>query len=380
MKILITEDDPHKLAEISAYAASIGFAEENILSASNMVDFMSKFDASVSICVIDLLIPAYDGAPVEKNGVGVLQAIDRIGAGHVKMLAISAYPNEFNELRPRFESRGCMIVSFLEKEVWQSALRLMSVQARSFEKKDFLIFCALRSERAPYTGMDDLSSRAVNRENISRLDVVLCGRSGSIIEMPRMGLTDAAITAAICIERFSPRLVAMSGICAGVEGRAELGQLLVSELAYEYQSGKWTADGFSQEPYQIPISEPVRTLLRELVDDAELIGRLEAGWTSVRPAEALPPKLATFTSGSAVIASEKFMEQVSSHHRRVSGLDMEIYALHRAAHLAKCRPEIICAKTVVDLGSRGKDDALQAYGCHISARFIVEAVASFFSQ
>jgi len=378
VKILITEDDPVKLQEISTYASSIGIESGDVLSAKNMVEFMSKFDPSISICVIDLLIPAYQGASVQTNGLGVLQAIDSVGAGRVKMLAISSYPEEFEKLRPQFESRGCMIVSFHQKEVWQNALRLMSVQARSVEKKDFLIFCALASERSPYTGMSELSGRPVNRGNINRLDINLAGRSGSIIEMPRMGLTDAAITAAVCIEKFSPSVVAMSGICAGVEGRAHLGQLLISELAYEYQSGKWTSDGFSQEPYQIPISESVRCLLRDLVDDGSLISRLEAGWTSIRPSESFPPKLATFTSGSAVIASEEFMKQVSSHHRRVSGLDMEVYSLHRAAHLAKFPPEVICAKTVVDLAGSGKDDRLQAYGSYISARFVIEALSSFF--
>lgn len=172
----------------------------------------------------------------------------------------------------------------------------------------------------------------------------------------------------------------MSGICAGFPDRAELGQLLVSELAFEYQSGKWTADGFSQEPYQVPVSEEVRSIAAELLDDKQLLSRLEHGWNSDRPSKMSQPKLSTFTSGSAVIASDKYIEQVATYHRRVSGLDMEIYALQRAAHTAQCSPDFICAKTVVDLAGAGKNDELHPYGCEISARFMVEALKKYFER
>ena len=59
---------------------------------------------------------------------------------------------------------------------------------------------------------------------------------------------------------------------------------------------------------------------------------------------------------------------------------MEVYAIHRAAHIASCKPDVICAKTVVDLAGGDKDDALQLYGCVISARFIVEVLEAYFKQ
>ena len=83
----------------------------------------------------------------------------------------------------------------------------------------------------------------------------------------------------------------MSGVCAGFIDRAELGQLLISELAYEYQSGKWTDEGFSQEPYQVPMSEKMRIIVRELLEDADaLLTRLETGWKGDRPATMVPPQ------------------------------------------------------------------------------------------
>lgn len=379
MKILIVEDDASKRKEISDFIISLGVPSDRIDIAIDMAEFASKFDRETSVCVIDLRIPAYSGAGPDQNGIGVLQTIERAGSNNVKLLAISSYPDEFSDIRAQFESRGCMLVDHNERGVWKSVLEQMIIEAQATEEMDFLIFCALRSERAPYTGMPSLEGKPTFRDNLSRFDVRIGGRRGTVIELPRMGLVDAAVAAGRCIEKFRPKVVAMSGICAGFSERAELGQLLVSELAYEYQSGKWTSDGFSQEPYQVPVSEDVRIRIREAIEDEELLSRLESGWKSDRPSKMTAPKLATFTSGSAVIASEALISQVSSYHRRVAGLDMEVYAVMRAAQVSHCQPSFFCAKVVVDLAGGDKDDKIQPYGCTVSARFTVEILEKFFS-
>lgn len=380
MKVLITEDDNDKLKDIVEFIISEGVDAADVVTASNMADFMVKFDNSISLCIIDLRIPAYEGAGPDKNGIGILQAIEKVGGGRVKLLAISAYPEEFSEIRGQFERRGCLLVDFKQKEVWQSVLKQMIIQLQDSELMDFLVFCALQLERRPYTAMAELNGLPKFRDNLTRFDISLAGKKGTVIELPKMGLVDAAILAGACIEKFKPKVVAMSGVCAGFKDRAELGQLLISELAYEYQSGKWTEDGFSQEPYQVPISEDMRTVARELIEDPRLLSRLEEGWQSDRPSKMSTPKISTFTSGSAVIASETLMTQVANYHRRVSGLDMEVYAIHRAAHVAHCKPDVLCAKTVVDLAGGDKNDLLQPYGSEISARFVIEALSGYFAR
>jgi nucleoside phosphorylase len=380
MIVLVTDDDKDKRDAIVDFIISIGIDKSRIRTAANMVDFAAQFDSSVTVCIIDLRLPAFDGADVQQNGLGILQVIERSRAPDLKLIAISSYPEEFELVRPQFESRGCIIADFHNRDVWESALRNLIVQAASRETFDFVIFAALSSERQPYTSFERLAGKAVSKGNLTRYDIEVEGRQGTVIELPRMGIVDAAATASVCIERFNPKIVSMSGICAGFPKHAKLGQLLIAELVYEYQSGKWTADGFSQEPYQIPISEKLRTALRGLIESDDLLTNLEAGWKHVRPTEMCNPKLAAFTSGSAVIADKKYLEQVANHHRRVSGLDMETYAIFRAAHLARCKPEVFCAKVVVDLADAKKDDRLQPYGCLVSARFVVNSLAEIFRQ
>lgn len=195
-----------------------------------------------------------------------------------------------------------------------------------------------------------------------------------------MGLVNAAITAGLCIDKFKPKVVGMSGICGGFEGRAEMGQLFICGMAYEYQSGKWTSDGFKQEPYQVSTDQNTLTKLKHMADKAGLMSELEQGFNGERPRVAHKPEVGVFTSGSAVIADKAHLARIESIHRKVNALDMEVFAIQRAADLASHRPPSISAKAVVDLCDHTKSDNLHAYGCYISAKFLMLVIKDFFSE
>ena len=69
---------------------------------------------------------------------------------------------------------------------------------------------------------------------------------GFIIKPRHMGLVSMAITAAKSIEIFQPKIVAMSGICAGVSGESNYLDLLVSKVCWQWQTGKWKEGKFKQ--------------------------------------------------------------------------------------------------------------------------------------
>ena len=164
----------------------------------------------------------------------------------------------------------------------------------------------------------------------------------------------------------------------GFSDNAELGQLLVSKMAYEYQAGKWTDDGFRQEAYQVPTDNNTLTNLGILIDRDDFLVELESGSNLKGPTESHKPKLSVFTSGSAVISQESKLTEIQSFHRKSSGLDMEVFGVHRAAELSITKPSCICAKTVVDLCDSNKSDDLHLYGCYISAKFMILAIKNHF--
>lgn len=379
MKVVLAEDDEGKAASFRAFLASVGIEESAISTVGNLVDLTSVIGPRVDLCVLDLRLPAHDGAEPSRNGIAAVQMVNRSSGGQTKVIAISAYPDEFPEVKEQFERFNCLLVSYQDESTWKQALSIIAQQIRRTSRYDFLIFTALDEERVPYTSMTDINGKKVNADGIVRYDVSIAGRIGAVLVMPKMGLVDAAAMVSKAVDRFKPLLVCMSGICAGFEDRSELGQLLLAERCFEYQTGKWIGDAFAQEPYQVVMSERMRVLIQHLTDDSNLVRDFESSWDRDRPGKVSVPKLCPFTSGSAVIASADIMSEVATRHRKVAGLDMEIYALYRAAELSTPNPEYFAAKVVVDLGSQGKADHLHAYGSYISARFVRRVVEEFFN-
>ncbi|PXX07514.1 hypothetical protein C8R27_1511 [Nitrosomonas ureae] len=129
----------------------------------------------------------------------------------------------------------------------------------------------------------------------------------------------------------------------------------------------------------MPTDHVTLTKLKVLINSDGLISELEQGFNGNRPRTAQKPEIGVFTSGSAVIADQQYISQIEGIHRKVSALDMEVFAVHRAAELSPYKPPCICAKTVVDLCRKDKDDELHAYGSYISAKFLIKAINNFFT-
>ncbi len=376
MKILLIEDDDAKSRSIITHLTDSGVAEADVIQAKNMTDFAACLNSEIGLFIIDFNIPSFDNGSAIPNGSAILEAIVKAGKNDALMLAISAYPNDFPEVREKFEAQGCILSDYRNAQGWKSTLDHLLTQLRKNLQLDFIIFCALKNEKKPYAVLVD--GKSVNRGGINCWDFELNGRKGTVVLLPQMGLVNAAIVAAICIDRYKPKIVAMSGICGGFKERAELGQLLVSKMVYEYQSGKWSSDGFQNDPYQVPTDPNFVTYIDGLLDDDGLLEELEKGFRGDRPTKFTGPAVGIFTSGSAVIANQQYLDQIGSFHRKVNGLDMEIFAIQRAAELSLIKPKCLCAKTVVDLCNEEKGDNIHQYGSYVSAKFVLKAIGGYF--
>ncbi|MES2027539.1 MAG: nucleoside phosphorylase [Pseudomonadota bacterium] len=332
MKIMLIEDDEKKRRAIIAHLTSREILDKDIIQAKNMTDFAANLNADIGLFIIDLKLPSVDNGTASQNGEAILEAIVKAGKHDALLLAISSYPADFPGLRGLYEAQGCILADFANKKGWQSTLDHLLIQIKKNLKFDFLIFCALQEERNPYVTL--IPGAQVIRSGIDCYDIEIGGKKGSVILLPQMGLVNAAVTAGLCIDRFKPSVVGMSGICGGFEKRAGMGQLFISSMAYEYQSGKWASDGFRHEPYQVPTDHITLTHLKALINGDGLISELEDGFNGTRPRDAYKPAVGVFTSGSAVIADQRYMSQIEVVHRKVNALDMEIFAVQRAAELS----------------------------------------------
>lgn len=375
MRVVVFEDNEKKWSDIRSVLVEKGIKESGIRRIDNISQFVEIARKPIDLCIIDLLMPSFSGGDARNSGAELLQMLDYSGMQRVPVLAITAYVEEAVRQREAFSARGCIIYNFDEKHVWSRALDIYIAQAMEKGRYDFLIFAAIKSERDAYIKLLSSTVESIQRGGLDLMEFELNGKPGAVVLLPRMGIVNAAIAVARALECYTPNVIAMSGICAGIGSGAELGQLLVTDVVWEYQSGKWIEEIFEAEPYQVNIPQDTRLSLSKMLENEGLLSELEMQFSGdVRPSRRSRPKLAPFATGSAVIASEKRLASVQQQHRKVAGLDMEVFGFHRAVELSGQSPHAFSAKVVVDKGDIAKGDSLHQYGCSISAAFVLRAI------
>jgi adenosylhomocysteine nucleosidase len=375
MTIVVFEDDDAKWRCIADCLVGKGVRKASIKRIDNVSQFVEIAGKPIDLCIIDIRMPGVSGGSTRSAGAELLSMLDYSRMQRVPVLAITAYPEEAKDLQGLFSSRGCIIYDYDNQPVWSQALDIYLAQSMDKGRYDFLLFAALKKERDAYLNFPGVQTRSTQRAGLDLWEFDFHGNSGAIVLLPRMGIINASVVTARALELYTPSVVAMSGICAGIGTNAELGQLLVTDVVWEYQSGKWFDEMFEAEPYQVSIPQHTRLALSKILDHSELLSRLERSFVgNLRPGKLSVPKLAMFTTGSAVIASERRLAAVKQQHRKVAGLDMELFGFHRAIELSGQSVHAFSAKVVVDKANEAKGDELHDYGCAVSAAFVLEAV------
>ncbi|ESJ04658.1 hypothetical protein B551_0217500 [Cupriavidus sp. HPC(L)] len=196
---------------------------------------------------------------------------------------------------------------------------------------------------------------------------------GMCVKPQHMGLVNMAIAATKAIELFKPKIVAMSGICAGVEGESKLLDIVVGQVCWEWQTGKFKDGKFRQEPYQVSVNANFKTAIEQISEQTDFLRRIKSDLFDSELRES-GIKIAPISSGSVVVADGNMMSSIGMQHRKWAALEMEMYALYEAAKQSVPEPLFFGAKCVVDMGDSAKGDALHATACSLSARFVIEVL------
>jgi adenosylhomocysteine nucleosidase len=382
MKILIIDDEETKAEAIKrAIDGTLDSFQSRFISIadslSNAIRLVSviKFD----LIVLDLMLPYLSrGTPDARAGLELLRQL-RSESGpnsSTTVIGLSAFPEEILDSRARFEELGVLITKFDLDGAWaKTVARYVSeVKGRIGTRidVDFVIVCALEEERIGYlnTGLRKISEAIVSGLNIHYVDTA-DGLFGCIVRLGQMGLVCATFETALALSIFRANVICMTGVCAGLSDRVELGQLVIGSPAWEYQAGKWSANGFEIAPMQIPLKPSTRATIDQVIGNDQFIKALEEGLPTgaSRPKRLVKPALAPFATGSAVIADEPRLRHIEQQHRKLAAIDMETYGLYFAAHQNEfSNQHFFSIKCVVDLADEDKSDDLHPYGAVVSAR------------
>lgn len=323
------------------------------------------------LIIFDILLPqAAGGGPIDSSEALVDELFETVNEDTRSVALTAMQAPEYHALL-KFNQRSIPVLIYDEEQgLWRGKLRSIINTLSKASKLDFLILCALDKEAEGFSeeieGMGDWRTEA---GAMRWRPIEVAGRKGGLLVFPRMGMTIAALTTSKAIEFFRPRLIAMSGICAGVEGEADMLDIIVPEIVWDHRLGKLSNDGFKHEFY----GENV---------DPELISLLKADWEgrkgefqdwASRNSRGRYSSAAVFgpvASGSVVVANAQAVKDIEAQQRKVVGIEMEFAAVFTACSHSSVKPKFFGAKAVVDFADHKKDDLAHERGVVTAARYI----------
>lgn len=371
-KVLMLEDESEKASRIEKVVRDSLNDDANVETVGNFSAFcallaQSRFD----LVILDLMVPLHAGGEAIDITGEVLETI-RSSQTNAKAtyVAITKY-DEITKTRTReLAGMGIALVEFSDDDHWLPALNVTLQRVYRYQEYDFIILCALSLERNAFQSTDSVIGDLFSRDGLNCQALKIGNYSGVAILLQRMGLVEASIATAKAIENFRPKLVGTSGICAAFESNAALGSIMIGNPVWEHQAGKWLGRDFAVEMYQEALPERVVTLIEQEIERTNNFEHLKQDLAELNGPEFFQPKavVGAMVSGSAVIASKELQESILKQHKRLIGLDMEMFGVYRAASKASERIDFFGVKVAVDFANENKNKHYQLPAAVVSAR------------
>lgn len=399
MKVLIVDDNIFKAGKLAKVLTDEGISRDDIEIVSSAMKVRERLKLErYDLLVLDLLLPLREeDDPLLDTSLNLISEITErdvyIKPQHI--VGFTAFGNEVALADSAFKDRMWTIVSYdATTNSWETQFRYM---ARYLVKSDhqqtplhyginLCVVTALQIEmdavyRLPWIWEEP---EPLDDSTFIRRASFACG--DEIVQVvtscaSRMGSVSAALLTAKLINHFRPRFIAMPGICAGVKGKANIGDVVLFDPVWEWPSGK-LSDGeggtyLQPSPHQIPISEFVVARAEQMRNDKTLWTSIRGSWAATPPDNTLNLIIGPGASGSAVVADSMVIGTIQQQHRKLTAVEMEAYGICAAARFSTSpKPTVIIMKAVCDFADETKSNVWQAYACHTSA----QGMAAFFSR
>lgn len=195
-----------------------------------------------------------------------------------------------------------------------------------------------------------------------------------------VGMTNAAMTTQLLIDRFKPKQIIFTGICGGIDPENQIGDIVIPELWVTHDYGLYDQEGFS--PYPIRVHQPQKeesdTLMFFAVDEG-FLKIAENVKVELKPILGRTPKIKVGGKGSS---GNSFIDQVEKREWLAERLDAQIVDMESAAvvQVAKINGvPILVVRSCSDLaggsGSSTAKDEIQEFfevAADNSASFVLE--------
>lgn len=390
MKILIVDDNSEKIKEIMAV-----IHEFEIIDYENAMDIQKASQLLKStqfdLLILDINLPNRMGEePLKGNGTQFLKNLqgNRTLIKPLYTIGLTAYDDEVNISSTDFSNHFSELIHYdASSEVWKQNLRgkikniILNNKDVLTRKRDYLydyaIITALKTPEldAVLEVFKDTKQLQIEGDPTLYYEVVSGELSKKIILATddTMGMVASAQLSEKVMQTFRPRCLLMGGIAAGIQGKSNLGDILVAASSWNYDSGKYLGDGQLNEflPDFQPINISVEVNRAAKINIDTQLFEIKKKFAPDYVTTDLNVIVGPVASGSAVISDSSIIRRAQSSTRKLIGIEMEIYGMYYAAmHTSAPRPIFLASKSVCDFADETKNDNYQKYASQTSAAYL----------
>lgn len=405
LSILIIEDTPEKLASIKDVIKGIlGNAQEPIV-VNDVKHALDKLSNNYyDLLIVDMFIPFEwgTGDANPQNAIDLLQQLpqDEDLISPLSVLSITKKEDLADEFKNKLEQLTITLLQYKENsDSWkpqlQNRLKTILLAKKSLYNNqeydyDVAIINALQepehSQMMRVLGcewinisypLDDFNNYyegyLVNKDRRSiKCISTYANQMGSI--------ASSALTSKI-IYNFRPKYLFMTGIAAGVSPNSmNYGDILVASEVYDGASGKIKTNVESDKPIFEPdvrqktVNPEFINIITRLKSDKKLLNSISDNYptNAGKPTTQLAIHIGPMASVPAVLSCKQEIDKITTHGRKLQGIEMESYGMFYAASSAiKPLPQIVASiKSVSDFADIKKSDDYQEYASYTSAALL----------
>jgi len=403
LRILVVEDDPDKLRRILLALQKVeGCSLQHIDQARFAVEakrFMHS--TQYDLLILDIAIPQQaDQLPSPHEGLAVLKEIlARESQYHAprEVVGLTAYADFQESMATAFGEGIWQILLFdPTSELWaqqlQRKVEYIQLSKRSSPVEEYGIELGVVTALASPELEAALQlpwgwkRRAVPADPANYFEgkFLKGGNEKQVIatSAPRMGMPAACVAAMKLITAFRPKYLAMIGIAAGIEGRCNLGDVVIADPTWDWGSGKIVASGEDANlliaPHQLGLDPFLRAKLSSFAMNASVADDIRRGWIGSDRRNVMSIHIGPVASGAAVLADSTFTRRLLQQHRKLLAVEMETYAVYAACHDSVLpQPKSFSMKGISDFADEKKNDDGQQYAAYTSAQALKRFVEEF---
>lgn len=423
MKLLIIDDNSIRVEKILKMLATLD--EQNISIETQSIEYAKDIDYYLTnnyydLVIIDVLLPfsIHSKSPSSEYSLNILEQLndpeEKLYKKPSKIIGITSDGEIHDQVEDNFKKYTWTLIKCIEnQDSWLEQIKNSIIFiSKNINKKpnsyevDLAIICALEIELKAILDLPWNWSKVypltdsifVNKGKIEFLE------NGSkliysviALKQLEMGSIETAILTTNLINSCRPKIIAMTGICAGAAKSSQIGDLIFASESWDFSGGKYLVNEEGQSKFlfghnRFPIEATMKAKIHQFNLDllkqytiaflAKFSGNKFSKFNPNYPIQVCAP----IASSAAVIADRKIINNlINFNDRNIRGIDMEICGLYAAVYYSSLpKPQVFAVKCVSDLGDSSKDDNFHDFAANISAialRVLVEQFhSSFFND